>query len=122
MMTAVKEMEECVAEPTFSLEGKTALVTGASRGIGRAIALALARAGADVAVCCNTGGALAEQVRDRIRAMGRKAEIYSHNVADPAEVSTGRSSSRVSALPPWSAAMSASWSRPTTWPSMPNLR
>lgn len=72
--------------PGLSLAGKTALVTGASRGIGKAIALVLAQAGADVAVSCNTGGALAEQVRDQIRGMGRKAEYYAHNVGDPAEV------------------------------------
>jgi 3-oxoacyl-(acyl-carrier-protein) reductase len=68
------------------LVGKTAFVTGASRGIGKAIALALAGAGADVAVSCNTGGALAESVRDNIRDMGRKSEYYAHNIADVAEV------------------------------------
>jgi 3-oxoacyl-(acyl-carrier-protein) reductase len=72
--------------PGLSLAGKTAFVTGASRGIGRAIALALAAAGADVAVSCNTGGPLAELVRDSIRKMGRKSESYAHSIADPAEV------------------------------------
>ena len=89
MATAVAEPEEvtkAAEAPSFNLAGKTALVTGASRGIGRAIALALAKAGADVAVSCNTGGALAEQVRDLIRRMGRKAEAYAHNIADPVEV------------------------------------
>jgi 3-oxoacyl-(acyl-carrier-protein) reductase len=72
--------------PSTNLAGKTAFVTGASRGIGKAIALALAAAGADVAVSCNTGGALAEHVRDAIRKMGRKSEFYAHSVADPVEV------------------------------------
>ncbi len=74
------------ALPASSLLGKTALVTGASRGIGKAIAEALALAGADVAVSCNTSGALAEEVRDQIRKMGRKAHSYTHNIADAAEV------------------------------------
>ena len=74
--------------PHLRLEGRTALVTGASRGIGRAIALALAAQGADVAVVCQSGGSLAEQVRDAIRALGRKSEFYAHNVS--IEEETGR--------------------------------
>jgi NAD(P)-dependent dehydrogenase (short-subunit alcohol dehydrogenase family) len=68
------------------LVGKTAFVTGALRGIGKAIALALAGAGAEVAVSCNTGGTLAESVRDTIRDMGQKSEFYAHKIADPVEV------------------------------------
>lgn len=72
--------------PSTRLDGRVAVVTGASRGIGKAIALGLAAQGADVAVICNTGGQLAEQVRDAVRAMGRKSEYYAHNVGDEAEV------------------------------------
>jgi NAD(P)-dependent dehydrogenase (short-subunit alcohol dehydrogenase family) len=72
--------------PRFDLAGKKALVTGSSRGIGRSIALALASAGADVAISCNTGGASAEEVCQAIRGMGRKAQYYAHNVALEAEV------------------------------------
>jgi NAD(P)-dependent dehydrogenase (short-subunit alcohol dehydrogenase family) len=72
--------------PSFSLEGKRAFVTGSSRGIGRAVALGLASAGADVAISCNTGGAAAEEVCAAIRAMGRKANYYAHNVAIESEV------------------------------------
>lgn len=53
------------------LEGKTALVTGGARGIGRSIALAYASEGADVAVVSRTGSEL-DEVTDLIRALGRK--------------------------------------------------
>jgi NAD(P)-dependent dehydrogenase (short-subunit alcohol dehydrogenase family) len=56
----------------FSLNGKGALVTGASRGIGRAIAIAFADAGADVAVLARSEAELSE-VADEIRALGRRA-------------------------------------------------
>jgi NAD(P)-dependent dehydrogenase (short-subunit alcohol dehydrogenase family) len=72
--------------PVFKLLGKKAFVTGSSRGIGRSIALALAAAGADVAISCNTGGSSAEEVCHTIRDMGRKAEFYSHNMAVAEEV------------------------------------
>ena len=74
------------AVPDFSLAGKKAFVTGSSRGIGRAVALALAHAGADVAISCNTGGAAAEDVCNRIRAMGHKANYYAHNVGLESEI------------------------------------
>jgi len=56
------------------LNGKIALVTGASRGIGRAAAIALARAGAHVILLARTGGAL-EEVDDEIRAAGGSATL-----------------------------------------------
>lgn len=67
------------------LQGKTALVTGASRGIGRAIALSLAEAGADVLINYAGSKAAAEQVAEEIRKLGRKAETFQANVADPAQ-------------------------------------
>jgi NAD(P)-dependent dehydrogenase (short-subunit alcohol dehydrogenase family) len=66
----------------MQLTGRTALVTGASRGIGRAIALALAEEGADVAVNYLSSKALAGDVVDQIRKMGRKAVLAQANVAD----------------------------------------
>ena len=64
----------------ISLEGRTALVTGASRGIGRAIALSLAEAGADVAVNYRRDAQAAEETVAAIEAMGRKAKAYSASV------------------------------------------
>ena len=55
------------------LNGKVALVTGASRGIGKAIALTLAKYGADVAVNYNGSKERAEETAEEIRAMGRQA-------------------------------------------------
>ncbi|MGB7612539.1 MAG: SDR family NAD(P)-dependent oxidoreductase, partial [Candidatus Acidiferrum sp.] len=56
-----------------NLSGRIALVTGASRGLGKAIALALAEAGADIAVNYHQQSAAAESVAQSIRALGRKA-------------------------------------------------
>lgn len=64
------------------LEGQVALVTGASRGIGRAIAVALASEGAMVVVDYNGSAARAEEVVDQIRKDGGKAEALQCNVAD----------------------------------------
>jgi NAD(P)-dependent dehydrogenase (short-subunit alcohol dehydrogenase family) len=72
--------------PNFSLQGRKAFVTGSSRGIGRAIAIALAAAGADVAISCNTAGAAAEAVCNIVHGMDRKAQYYVHNIAVVSEV------------------------------------
>jgi NAD(P)-dependent dehydrogenase (short-subunit alcohol dehydrogenase family) len=64
------------------LAGRTALVTGASRGIGRGIALALAEAGADVAVNYSRDEAAAAETVAAIEALGRKAKAYQASVAD----------------------------------------
>jgi len=66
----------------LTLSGRVALVTGASRGIGRGIALALARAGADIAVNYRREAEAAAAVVTEICAMGRRAKAYNAPVDD----------------------------------------
>jgi 3-oxoacyl-[acyl-carrier protein] reductase len=66
----------------MKLLGRTALVTGASRGIGRAIALTLAEEGADVAVNYVSNEKAATDVAENIRKMGRRALLARADVAD----------------------------------------
>jgi NAD(P)-dependent dehydrogenase (short-subunit alcohol dehydrogenase family) len=68
------------------LEGRTALVTGASKGVGKGIALELAREGCGVAVNYNTDAKGAEATAAEIRAMGREAFPVQANVGVSAEV------------------------------------
>ena len=68
----------------MQLAGKTALVTGASRGIGRSIALLLAERGADIAVNYAGNTAAAEAVKAEIAALGRRAVLIRADVADTA--------------------------------------
>jgi NAD(P)-dependent dehydrogenase (short-subunit alcohol dehydrogenase family) len=75
--------------PGFSLLGKKAFITGGSRGIGRACALTLASAGADVAVGSSpSGGEFAEAVCREIRETGRQARAYPFDVGIHDEVET----------------------------------
>ena len=69
-----------------SLQGKVALVTGASRGIGKAIALALAAAGCDVAVNFLSRETDARDAADAIRALGRRAVAVQGDVSKSADV------------------------------------
>ena len=78
---------------TFDLSGKTALVTGSSRGLGRHYALHLARAGADVIIHDVNESAAAEfgeaasgpAVAKEIRALGRRSSYFSADLTDPAQ-------------------------------------
>jgi 3-oxoacyl-[acyl-carrier protein] reductase len=68
------------------LSGKVAIVTGAGRNIGRAIALALAADGASVLVNARANRAEAEGVAREVEALGGKAQVHIGSVADPAAV------------------------------------
>ncbi len=72
--------------PSFALDGQIALVTGAARGLGRAIALALADAGADVALGLRRAGT-ADDLVDEIESMGRQALAIELDVTDVARIS-----------------------------------
>ncbi|HET6521870.1 MAG TPA: glucose 1-dehydrogenase [Geminicoccaceae bacterium] len=74
--------------PCFSLEGRRALVTGAGRGIGRALALGLAHAGADVALAGRGRGALEEAARE-VGALGRRAVVVEMDVRGVGAVRAG---------------------------------
>jgi NAD(P)-dependent dehydrogenase (short-subunit alcohol dehydrogenase family) len=72
--------------PSFRLDGRHALVTGAGRGIGAAAAVALADAGAEVTLAARTPGEL-QEVADLIRTRGGRAEVLRLDVTDSAAVS-----------------------------------
>lgn len=70
----------------FDLSGRAVLVTGGSRGIGRAACLGFARAGADVLVHYRSHEQEAEAVADEIRSLGRSASTVRADITRPAEV------------------------------------
>jgi 3-oxoacyl-[acyl-carrier protein] reductase len=72
----------------FKLNDKVALVTGSARGLGQAIALKLAEAGADLALC-DLNAEWVEETAEKVRALGRRAECYGVNVADGESVNEG---------------------------------
>lgn len=71
----------------IDLSGKVALITGASRGIGRATAIEMAKAGANVAVNYRSHPDEAEEVAEEVRSLGREAIVYGADVSDRAAVS-----------------------------------
>jgi NAD(P)-dependent dehydrogenase (short-subunit alcohol dehydrogenase family) len=83
---------------TRVLAGGTAVVTGASRGIGRAIALRLAEAGAEVALWARDAAAL-HAVAEEIVRLGGRAEAMPCDITDPAAIATAASSVRRTMAP-----------------------
>jgi 3-oxoacyl-[acyl-carrier protein] reductase len=72
----------------FELNDKVAMVTGAARGLGQAIAVKLAEAGADVALC-DLNTEWLEETAGKVKALGRRAECYGVNVAEGESVTAG---------------------------------
>ena len=72
-------------QPSFDLSGKVALVTGAGRGLGRAISLAYARAGADIVATARTASEL-DTLRGKVRSLGRRAVAIPLDVRDPGSI------------------------------------
>ncbi|VGO20576.1 3-oxoacyl-[acyl-carrier-protein] reductase [Pontiella sulfatireligans] len=72
----------------FQLNDKAAMVTGAARGLGQAIAVKLAEAGADIALC-DLNAEWLEETAEKVKALGRRAECYGVNVAEGDSVTEG---------------------------------
>ncbi len=72
----------------FELSDKVAMVTGAARGLGQAIAVKLAEAGADIALC-DLNAEWLEETAGKVKGLGRRAECYGVNVAESASVTEG---------------------------------
>ena len=79
----------------MKLAGKIALITGGSRGIGRATALAFAAEGADIAFCHLNDDAKAGETATEIHALGRRAM---HRSVDVADIASGRAFAGQAAL------------------------
>jgi NAD(P)-dependent dehydrogenase (short-subunit alcohol dehydrogenase family) len=68
----------------FRLDGKVAVVTGASSGLGAAFATGLAEAGADLAICARRADRL-QQTAEQVRALGRRCHAVTADVAEPSD-------------------------------------
>lgn len=81
--TAIRPAARYSAAMSFaSLSGQRIVVTGSSSGIGRAIALSCAQAGADLVISCRQSMVRAESVAEEIRQLGRRADVFSANIVN----------------------------------------
>lgn len=96
----------------------TILVTGSSRGIGRAIALRLAQAGHDIVVHCRSGLDQAEAVAAEVRALGREARVLSFDVADRAAASAALLADVEAYGAPYGVVCNAGIARDNAFPAM----
>lgn len=85
-MTGEQHRAGAGRRPVADLEGRVALVTGSAQNIGRAIAIEMARAGADVVVHARTRRAEADEVVREIAGLGRRAVLVTGDISDPAQV------------------------------------
>jgi 3-oxoacyl-[acyl-carrier protein] reductase len=72
----------------FELNDKVAMVTGAARGLGQSIAVKMAEAGADIALC-DLNAEWLEETAGKVKALGRRVECYGVNVAEADSVTEG---------------------------------
>ena len=79
---AIFEIQQNISEYMKLLEGKTAIITGASRGIGRGIARVFAHHGANVAFTYSSSVEAANELENELKALGVKAKGYQSNAAD----------------------------------------
>ncbi len=84
-MTAVAESAAAVDQ---RLAGKRVLVTGGTKGIGRATVLAFARSGASVVTCYHTDGAAADSLARELADLGGKHQVVQADVTDPGQVAS----------------------------------
>jgi len=98
---------------------KTILVTGSSRGIGRAIALRLARDGYDLVVHCRSRRAEADAVAEEIAALGRSARVLTFDVADRAGAAAALLADVDAHGCPYGIVCNAGIARDNAFPAMP---